>query len=291
MTEEHTEEQICNAEREKQKLCRDRIPHKVLQRASGKKRQPKSHASERCRNCVEDQHDPQKSPLFFERKQRHQQAHRNFERAPLQEPPCAEQRCSRIKCPQKRTCRDPNPGYMDCAKSCAAEQQQIIDQKIHKEQSIYVNDPHGVSLFPALDYTRPVRRKRSNLLSCAVLFCNRLPGVHLPRPPAYTGLERYKEPIAMRSREPNDLQEFLKSPEAARLQNRKNELTKLTDSEDGRTVKAMLDKKGAVLQEALQSGNMTELQKTVNELLQTEAGARLAAQLNEVLNHRPSGEK
>jgi|GEM_PF-6732387 len=95
----------------------------------------------------------------------------------------------------------------------------------------------------------------------------------------------------MRSREPNDLQEFLKSPEAARLQNRKNELTKLTDSEDGRTVKAMLDKKGAVLQEALQSGNMTELQKTVNELLQTEAGARLAAQLNEVLNHRPSGEK
>lgn len=68
------------------------------------------------------------------------------------------------------------------------------------------------------------------------------------------------------------------SPQGSRIKEKKPELEKIVTSSDGEKVKRMLERRGG-LQDAIESGDTETLTKTVQDILKTEEGARLAKQL------------
>ncbi len=77
-------------------------------------------------------------------------------------------------------------------------------------------------------------------------------------------------------------EELLNSDSGAKLASKKDDIQKIADSSDGQKVKAMLEKNGS-LSEALEKGDMDSIRKTVSQIMQTEAGARLAQQLSDII--------
>lgn len=77
-------------------------------------------------------------------------------------------------------------------------------------------------------------------------------------------------------------EELFSSPSGAKLAEHREDLQKIADSSDGQKVKAMLDKNGG-LSDALERGDMDSLRKTLSQVMQTEAGSRLAKQLSDMM--------
>ena len=65
-----------------------------------------------------------------------------------------------------------------------------------------------------------------------------------------------------------------------KIKGKEQELKKLAESADSEKIKSMVD--GEALQKAFDRGDTAELQSTVSKLLQTEEGARLFKQLEQM---------
>ena len=79
----------------------------------------------------------------------------------------------------------------------------------------------------------------------------------------------------------NKAGEFLGTPEGKKLASKKPALEKLANSSDGRRVREMLG--GSKIEEAAKSGDVVSLATAIQNALKTEEGARLAAQLKELM--------
>ena len=80
----------------------------------------------------------------------------------------------------------------------------------------------------------------------------------------------------------NKAKELLKSPEGAKLLEKKDEIAKLANSKDGLKVQEMLSREYNI-QDAVQRGDLDALRNAVTQLLQTDAGANLANQLGNLM--------
>ena len=78
----------------------------------------------------------------------------------------------------------------------------------------------------------------------------------------------------------NDL---LNSPAGAKLNDKKSDIEKLINSQEGQNVKNMLSGDEANLKAALANGDMATLQKALTEVLKTEDGAKLAQQIQNLM--------
>ena len=76
--------------------------------------------------------------------------------------------------------------------------------------------------------------------------------------------------------------QLLSGEGGAKLNAKKGQLQDLANSADGKNVKAMLEKNGS-LETALKKGDMETVKSAVSGILQTESGARLAAQLRDLM--------
>lgn len=65
-----------------------------------------------------------------------------------------------------------------------------------------------------------------------------------------------------------------------KIRGKESQLKKLADSRDAEKIKGMVDT--AKLQKALDDGDTDALQKTVSSVLQTQEGARLLAQIEQM---------
>ena len=74
--------------------------------------------------------------------------------------------------------------------------------------------------------------------------------------------------------------DYSKLMENEKIRGRESELKKLADSKDAEKIKAMVD--GRKLQKALDEGDTAALQSTITSVLQTEEGARLLSQLEQM---------
>ena len=78
--------------------------------------------------------------------------------------------------------------------------------------------------------------------------------------------------------------DILNTPAGAKLSGKQEELGKLISSPEGRKVQEMLSGDEQNVMSALENGDMAVLKKTLSNILQTEEGARLAAQLRQMMN-------
>jgi len=74
---------------------------------------------------------------------------------------------------------------------------------------------------------------------------------------------------------------ILNSRAGEKLDGKKDELKGIAQSEDGRKVQAMLD--GDKMKRALEAGDMETLKSAVQNVMQTDEGARLYAKLSELM--------
>ena len=81
-------------------------------------------------------------------------------------------------------------------------------------------------------------------------------------------------------------EDLLRSPQAAQFAHKKEDIARITDSKDGQAVKAMLEKDGTNLRDAFARGDMETLQAAVAGILKTDAGARLAKQLSDMMSEK-----
>ncbi len=77
-------------------------------------------------------------------------------------------------------------------------------------------------------------------------------------------------------------QDLLNSPSGAKLSAHSSELQKLADSSDGQKVKEMLDRNGG-LSDAFEKGDVEALRQKLAQVMQTDAGSRLAKQLSDLM--------
>ena len=76
--------------------------------------------------------------------------------------------------------------------------------------------------------------------------------------------------------------DFLKTPQGARLAGKRGELGRIANSSDGRKLQSMFDSKG--IQTALENGDMSAVKTAMSDIMNTDAGARVIESLNEILN-------
>lgn len=81
----------------------------------------------------------------------------------------------------------------------------------------------------------------------------------------------------------NTVQNFLKTPTGAKLSDKQTELNQLLESPDGQTVKKILSGEEGAVMAAIESGDISTLKAKLSEILKTEEGARLAAQLSQMM--------
>ena len=74
---------------------------------------------------------------------------------------------------------------------------------------------------------------------------------------------------------------FLRSSEGKKLMGKKEELSSLTSSEDGKTVKEMLEKTD--IGASVSRGDTEAVRRTIESVMKTEAGARLFEKLRELM--------
>ncbi len=78
--------------------------------------------------------------------------------------------------------------------------------------------------------------------------------------------------------------DFLNTDAGSKLSGKKEEIGKLIDSPDGRTVKNLLSGEEGSIMTALENGDTDALKKTLSNILKTEEGSRLAEQLKNMMN-------
>ena len=77
--------------------------------------------------------------------------------------------------------------------------------------------------------------------------------------------------------------ELLKTPTGAKLAEKKEDIEKLMHSQEGQNVKNMLSGDEETLKAAIADGDMETLQKKLAQILKTEDGAKLAAQIQNLM--------
>ena len=78
-------------------------------------------------------------------------------------------------------------------------------------------------------------------------------------------------------------EQLLKTPDGAKLTEKKDDIEKLINSQEGQNVKNMLCGEESSLKKALSNGDMETLKQTLSEVLKTEDGAKLAAQIQNLM--------
>ena len=79
----------------------------------------------------------------------------------------------------------------------------------------------------------------------------------------------------------NAADRFMSTPEGKKLAGKKGQLEKLASSRDGQAVKSIL--RGRNIEEAVKKGDTEAIKSALSEILKTDAGARLASQLQELM--------
>jgi len=70
------------------------------------------------------------------------------------------------------------------------------------------------------------------------------------------------------------------------LRNRAGDLGQIVGSQDGATVKRMMEQDADRLKEAVKTGDMAALKQTFDKLMQTEEGARLIGKIKQVTEQK-----
>lgn len=68
-----------------------------------------------------------------------------------------------------------------------------------------------------------------------------------------------------------------------KIASKRSELEQLANSKDGKAVQALLHGKEASVQKALENGNTDALHAVMNDLMQSEAGRAIIAQLSDLM--------
>ena len=79
-------------------------------------------------------------------------------------------------------------------------------------------------------------------------------------------------------------EDFMSSGDGRKLAGKKDEIERLASSKDGETVRSILQKGG--FGDAVKSGDTEAIKKAINNVVNTDAGARLLQQLQKMMGNK-----